>query len=59
MTDTEIIDWIEKRTERGVAVCRRDSGKWVIDFGLHSYEAKTMREAVQWAEDNEHLQPVS
>ncbi len=59
MTDTEIIDWIEAKTERGTIVRRIDTGKWIVDFGLHSHEANTMREAVEWAETNEHLQPVA
>ena len=59
MSDTEIIDWIEKRTERGTVIRRKSDGAWLVDFGLHGYEAKSLREAVEWAESNEHLQAVA
>ena len=53
MTDKQIIDWME---ERKLDVERMpETGTWIIDFGLHYYEANTIRECVEHAAKNEHL----
>ena len=59
MTDTEIINWIEEITKYGVTIKRQDDGTWSVDFGLHGYEAQTLREVIEYAKSNEHIQPIA